>query len=241
MEAGLGLSINIAVAKTNKYASRDSGDTVELAERPGGGMSVVIVDGQGSGVGAKTLSMQLTSKAVSLLKEGVRDGAVARAVHDSLFAFRRGQVSAAIDILSVDLKTRSVLVTRNSETAMTLQLHGEWKTLPPTSGPIGLYHFTRPSVTQLQAEAGLVVILTSDGVPGAGERGGSGGFDIAAFAANTDSFELRADEFADRVLREAIDRDQGRPRDDLSVVVLSLTDQVEAPLIRRMSVFVPLP
>jgi serine phosphatase RsbU (regulator of sigma subunit) len=241
VEAGLGLSINIAVAKTNKYASRDSGDTVELAERPGGGMSVVMVDGQGSGIGAKTLSMQLTSKAVALLKEGVRDGAVARAVHDSLFAFRRGQVSAALDILSVDLKTRSVLVTRNSDTPMTMHLHGEWKTLPPTSGPIGLYHFTRPSVTQLNAEAGLVVILTSDGVPGAGERGGNGKFDIAEFAAESYGFDLGPDELANRVLREAIDREQGRPRDDLSVVVLSLAGQVEAPLIRRMSVFVPLP
>src|SRR3954451_11112846 len=112
MRARLDFSIDIATAKTNKYASRDSGDTVELAERPGGGLSVVIVDGQGSGLAAKTLSMQLTSKAVSLLKEGVRDGAAARAVHDSLFAFRHGQVSAALDILSVDLKTRSVLVTR---------------------------------------------------------------------------------------------------------------------------------
>jgi serine phosphatase RsbU (regulator of sigma subunit) len=241
MEDGLSLSINIAVAKTNKYASRDSGDTVELAERPGGGMSVVIVDGQGSGIGAKTLSMQLTSKAVSLLKEGVRDGAVARAVHDSLFAFRRGQVSAALDILSVDLKTRSVLITRNSETPMTMCLQGEWKTVPPTSGPIGLYHFTRPSVNQLQAEAGLTVILTSDGVPGAGERGGNGKFEIAEFAPKSDGCDLAADELADRVLREAIDRDQGRPRDDLSVVVLSLTGHVVEPLIRRMSVFVPLP
>jgi serine phosphatase RsbU (regulator of sigma subunit) len=237
----MGLSINIAVAKTNKYASRDSGDTVELAERPSGGMSVVIVDGQGSGIGAKTLSMQLTSKAVSLLKEGVRDGAVARAVHDSLFAFRRGQVSAALDILSVDLKTRSVLVTRNSDTPMTMHLHGEWKTMSATSGPIGLYHFTRPSVTQLQADAGLVVILTSDGVPGAGERGGNGKFDIAEFAAKADCSDLGADELADRVLREAIDRDQGRPRDDLTVAVLSLAGKFEAPLIRRMSVFVPLP
>jgi serine phosphatase RsbU (regulator of sigma subunit) len=241
MEDGLSLSINIAVAKTNKYASRESGDTVEFAERPGGGMSVVIVDGQGSGIGAKALSMQLTSKAVSLLKEGVRDGAVARAVHDSLFAFRRGQVSADLDILSVDLKTRSVLVTRNSDTPMTIHLHGEWKTVPPTSGPIGLYHFTRPSVTQLQAEAGLIVILTSDGVPGAGELGGKGIFEISQFVSKSDGCDLAADELADRVLREAIDRDNGRPRDDLSVVVLILTGHVVEPLIRRMTVFVPLP
>ena len=40
------LSIEIAVAKTYKYASRDSGDTAETVERLTGGMSMVLVDGQ---------------------------------------------------------------------------------------------------------------------------------------------------------------------------------------------------
>lgn len=237
----MGLSIEIGAAKTNKYASRDSGDTVELAERPGGGLSVVIVDGQGSGLAAKTLSMQLTSKAVSLLKEGVRDGAAARAVHDSLFAFRHGQVSAALDILSVDLKTRSVLVTRNAETPMTLCVQGVWKAAPPTSSPIGLYHFTRPSVTQLQAEAGLIVILATDGVSASGCRSGSESFNVTTFAAETFDHGQTAQEIAGRLLNEAIARDLGRPRDDQTVTVLRLADHNEQPLIRQLSVFVPLP
>ncbi len=233
-------SIDIAVAKTNKYASRDSGDTVEVAERPSGGMSVVIVDGQGSGQAAKTLSMQVSSKAVALLKEGVRDGAVARAVHDSLFAFRHGQVSAALDILSVDLKTKSVLVTRNSETSMSLYSQGEWKSALPMSGPIGLYHFTRPSITQLQAEIGLIVILTTDGIGVSGERSGLGRFDTTAFAEHSIDLVMSAAQIAEKLLHEAIARDQGRPRDDQTVAVLRLVGREDEPLVRRMSVFVPL-
>ena len=53
--------IQIAVAKTNKYASSESGDTVELVERPTGGFSVVLVDGQGSGQPAKTLSLLVSA------------------------------------------------------------------------------------------------------------------------------------------------------------------------------------
>ena len=73
------LVIDIAVAKTNKYASRESGDTVEIVERPGGGLSVIMADGQGSGRAAKTLSLLVTAKVAALLKEGVRDSASARA------------------------------------------------------------------------------------------------------------------------------------------------------------------
>src|SRR5918997_1197746 len=50
------LGVDIGIAKVAKYAVRDSGDTVEVVERPGGGISVVLVDGQGSGAAAKALS-----------------------------------------------------------------------------------------------------------------------------------------------------------------------------------------
>jgi serine phosphatase RsbU (regulator of sigma subunit) len=235
------LAIQIAVSKTNKYASRDSGDTVEIAERPGGGLSAVVVDGQGSGAAAKSLSMLLTSKAISLLKDGVRDGAVARAVHDSLFAFRNGKVSAALDILSVDLKTGSVVVTRNAETPMTLCVHGEWQSSPATSGPIGLYHFTRPSVAHLTPEVGLVVILVTDGVPRAGERTGRDCFDIAEFARVATEGIQSAEDIANLVLKEAVKRDRGRPQDDQTVTVLKLAEHSDDPLVRRLSVYAPLP
>ena len=37
------MEIQIAVAKINKYAVSESGDTLEVVERPGGGLSVVLV------------------------------------------------------------------------------------------------------------------------------------------------------------------------------------------------------
>lgn len=43
------MEIQIAVAKTTKYGSQESGDTLEVVERPNGGLSVVLCDGQASG------------------------------------------------------------------------------------------------------------------------------------------------------------------------------------------------
>jgi serine phosphatase RsbU (regulator of sigma subunit) len=237
----MALAIDIAIAKTNKYASRDSGDTAEVVERPGGGLSVVIVDGQGSGSAAKTLSMMLSSKAVSLLKEGVRDGAVARAVHDSLFAFRHGQVSASLDIVSVDLRTKTVVATRNAQTPVIVLRDGSVESLPATSGPIGLYHFTRPTVSQFPAEARLGLVLFTDGVGTAGDRFGSTPFDVGAYLAETAAGSLDADDLADRILIEAIRRDKSRPADDLTVVAVVLREHAEEPLIRRQTVRMPLP
>ena len=42
------MEVQIAVAKVNKYATSESGDTLEVIERPNGGLSVVLADGQTS-------------------------------------------------------------------------------------------------------------------------------------------------------------------------------------------------
>ncbi|MCK7481708.1 MAG: hypothetical protein M0C28_34470 [Candidatus Moduliflexus flocculans] len=49
------MEVQIAVAKVNKYATSESGDTLEVVERPNGGLSVVLADGQTSGRGAKAV------------------------------------------------------------------------------------------------------------------------------------------------------------------------------------------
>ena len=233
--------IQIAVAKTNKYASSESGDTVELVERPTGGLSVVLVDGQGSGQGAKTLSLLVSSKAVALLKEGARDGAVARVVHDHLHAFRHGRVSATLEILSVDLVSKTVVSTRNSHTPLLLWREGCYELRPSDSSAIGIRRHTKPTVDQFSAEPGLRVAVFSDGLIGAGERYNRP-FDPLAFANDhLRDADVTAQHLADALLAEALTSDQGRANDDMTVVALTLGPRREYPLIRRMSVVLPLP
>jgi serine phosphatase RsbU (regulator of sigma subunit) len=235
------LSIEIGVAKTHKYASRDSGDTVETVERPTGGVSVVMVDGQGSGQAAKSLSMMVSSKAVTLLKEGVRDGGVARGTHDFLHAFRHGKVSATLDIVSVDLASWTVVVTRNS--AVAYYVVGDangYRASESVSGPIGLYRHTRPAVDQFPCERGLSVIVFSDGIAGAGARKGKP-LDPVLHANTCPTSLGTVQELADGLLQAAIDADDGRPSDDMTVVALSLIASETRQPIRRQYVSLPLP
>ena len=238
---GPALEIDLGIAKTEKAASRDSGDTVELVERPSGGFSVVMIDGQGSGRAAKTLSLLLSSKAVTLLKEGVRDGVVARATHDFLFAFRHGQVSATFDVLSIDLKTRTVVVTRNAEAPMLVGDQGRFRLEPTGSGPIGRYRWTKPAIAELPMTTGLQVILCTDGVPHSGRRQGRPPFDLIQLACSRFEPAHPAQALAEIVLEEAVCRDGGRPGDDMAVVALSLRARPDGIVVRRMQAQVPLP
>lgn len=228
------ITVNVGLAKTEKYASRESGDTVELVERPAGGFTIVMIDGQGSGRAAKTLSLLLSSKAVALVKEGVRDGVVARATHDYLFAFRHGQVSATLDLLSIDLKTRSIVITRNAESPMIIARSGEPAILPAGSGPIGRYQWTKPAVTEVPIAAGLEIVIFTDGIPHSGRRRQLPPFDYDAWGSDCLGKGATAQEIADALLEHAMLRDDRKPNDDMAVVALTLREGETGIPVRRM-------
>ncbi len=231
------LRADLATAKTSHYAARESGDTVELVERPDGGFTLVLVDGQGHGFPAKMLSLQLTSKAVSLIKEGVRDGAVARAVHDYLHAYRGGRVSATLDLLSLDLGTNQVLVTRNAEVPGLVRRDGAWAVLPSLSGPIGPRRHTRPTVDHFDVTCGLQIVLYTDGIARAGERFGA---PLDALAVVRESDATAAQGVVDALLAAAVVADRGKPHDDLTVIALTIGAREEMDVVRRLSANVPL-
>jgi serine phosphatase RsbU (regulator of sigma subunit) len=233
------LQADLAAAKTSHYATRESGDTVELVERPDGGFTLVLVDGQGHGFPAKMLSLQLTSKAVSLIKEGVRDGAVARAVHDYLHAYRGGRVSATLDMLSLDLGTNSLLLTRNADVPAIVRRDGAWESLPTAAGPIGIRRHARPTIDHFELALGLSVVLFTDGIAHAGERAGETLDPLAVLSALGDA-PCAAQTLVDALLVAAVDADRGRPTDDMTVIAITINARGEAVITRHLNARIPL-
>jgi len=183
MNASLDLELQVAVAKVSKYAVSESGDTVETIERPHGGLSLVVVDGQRSGKSAKAISNIVARKAVSLIADGVRDGAVARAAHDYLRTLRSGQVSATLDIVSVDLVTRTIVVSRNSHCPVIVVDSSGVRLLDEPSEPIGIHARTRPVITELPLAPDTHLVVLTDGALTAGQQWGEC-LDVPAFVAD---------------------------------------------------------
>ncbi|HMD90599.1 MAG TPA: SpoIIE family protein phosphatase [Anaerolineaceae bacterium] len=233
------MEIQIAVAKTSKYAVSESGDTLEVVERPNGGVSVVLADGQTSGRGAKAISTMVVRKVISLLAEGVRDGAAARAASDYLFTERNGKVSACLNILSADLQTGTLVITRNNPMPIFVAQGERIECLSGESTPIGTARNIRPAISEVSLESGTSVVLYTDGLAHAGERTNQVIDVCTLLEALLEEQDPRPQEIADTLLSEAIRLDQGRPNDDMSIVVLRIspTDTDE---IRRMTVRWPI-
>ena len=252
--------IRFGVAKVNKYAVKESGDTVEIVERPldtnfNGGMTAILVDGQGSGRSAKQTSNFVASHCVELVKQGVRDGTIARSANDQLFFYKSGGVSATLNLISLEFATNTLVITRNNPLPVYL---GRWEdpnkpagdeaseeivTEPGELKPVllsldeeavelGVHRLTKPVVRQFELTPGMLVVAFSDGISHAGER-----FNAAEIA--LDAGTLDAAQIADELLDMAMVADRLRAQDDMSVVVLTVAPSEVAagtPVPRRMSV-----
>jgi len=233
------MELQIAVSKVKKYATSSSGDTVEVVERPNGGISIVIADGQSSGHGAKWISTMVVRKVISLLAEGVRDGAAARAASDSLFTDRKGKVSATLNILSVDMHTQTLVITRNNPAPVLLAHGTQVSKLEEPSLPVGLYRDTRPQISQIKLELGLTAVAYTDGLVHAGSRNGKS-FDVATELSKlVQSPDQSAQGIADTLLEYSLELDQMRPVDDTSIAVLRVLEH-SYDIVRRMIVRLPL-
>lgn len=232
------MEIQIGVAKINKYAMSESGDTLEVIERPHGGLSVVLADGQRSGKSAKRISNIVVRKVISLLAEGVRDGAAARAASDYLLAERGGKVMSTLNIMSIDLVTSTLVVTRNNPAPIIVHDNDNIFLLDESSKPVGIYRNTRPCITEIKLKDKLTVIAFSDGLVHAGSRSGQK-LDLLETIRAILPQTSHPQEIADTLMNKALDLDQNRPVDDISVVALSVSKH-QGDKVRRMSVRLPI-
>jgi len=229
----------IAVAKIGKHAVSESGDTLELVERPGGGLSVVLADGQASGKPAKAIANTVTRKAISLLAEGVRDGAVARAAADYLYTYRSGKVLATLNILSLDLHTHTLVVTRNNPAPVILIQDHSIAVIDEPSAPVGARKGVRPSITEVPLQRGLAAILFTDGLVHAGDRLGKTMDPVDFVRQRMAEGPIDPQAWADTLLEEALRLEAGRPTDDISVVVAAVLPR-HGDDVRRLHVRMPL-
>ena len=211
----------MAVSKIGKYATSISGDTLELIERPNGGLSIVLADGQWSGKSAKAISNVVTRKAVSLLADGVRDGPTARAASDYLYTYRSGKVQATLNILSIDLQSQTLVITRNNPAPVILIRSDELEALDQPSSSVGTRLGIRPEITEIPLELGLVAIAFTDGLVHAGDRVGQKLDIMDCVEKLRVGGTPQPSIWADSLLEQAMTLDQDRPVDDISVVVVA--------------------
>ncbi|MBP7249701.1 MAG: serine/threonine-protein phosphatase [Selenomonas sp.] len=234
------MEIKIGMAKTAKYANEYCGDTCDLAERPHGGISAIIADGQGNGLAAHHTSSWVVTKATQLIGDGARDGAVARAVHDYLYAMKDRKVSCTLTVVSADLETETVVISRNSN-CPTIVVTPEYESVYDDDvAPIGVHRHMKPRMYEVPFSPGMLVVSYTDGIAHAGRK--QTGHD-ADFEKIMDIIRKNTAEDVDFIARSimeyALFLDKEKASDDMTVVVLGITEDSPGAKIEELKAVYP--
>ena len=235
------MEVKIGLAKTSKYATGVCGDSCDIVERPHGGISAVIADGQGNGLAAHHTSSWVVHKAVELISDGARDGAVARAVHDYLYAMKDKKVSCTLTVLSADLDTETLVVSRNSNCPVIVKTEEYETVYDEDVSPIGVNRHMKPLMYELPLTSGLLVVSYTDGIAHAGRKrtGHEADFE-KIMAIIRDNPPEDAAYIAKAIMDYALELDDEKATDDMTVVVLGVTSGSPAePKIEQIEVTYP--
>ncbi|TCS80419.1 PP2C family protein-serine/threonine phosphatase [Pectinatus cerevisiiphilus] len=236
------MEIKVAIAKTTRYAMEFCGDTCDVAERPQGGLSLILADGQGHGLAAHHTSSLVVNKAVSLIGDGTRDGAVARAVHDYLYAVKDKKVSCTLTVISADLDTQTMVISRNSNCPVLIKTDEYTCVYDENVNPIGVHRHTKPLMYEVPLEEGMIIVSYTDGIQSAGRKTNGRTADFAKIQDIVKNNEAKDAEFiADSIMEYALALDENKAGDDMTVVVMGVCGQDNTPVkIRKVNVVFPL-
>lgn len=114
------------------------------------------------------------------------------------------------------------------------------KLLDEPVGPIGTQRVTKPSITELPLQEGTLAVVYTDGLERAGARS-TPVFDIpGALREIAEQGQVAAAQIADGLLERALVLENGRPRDDISVLVLRVAERSAENDARHLTLRVPL-
>lgn len=203
------------VAMATKDGSSASGDTHSLVRIDKSKFMVALCDGMGSGRDASALSSSSLSLIESFYRAGMESDAVFHTVN-RIFTLGADDRFCAVDVATVCLNSGAVDFIKLGAPYGFIVTDGGIRLIEGSSLPLGILDELHPGVCNAVLKAGDTVVMLSDGI-------------TDAFPSSTDLLDFLASlpaknpqSLADSVLEKAIARNDGKTKDDATVVAVRL-------------------
>lgn len=232
------MEIRFAIAKVDRFASPEQGDQVEMIERPNGGVSIILAEGKLDSNRSRFVARKAVHRLLSLIFEGIHDGAASRAVLSGLKAEYHGLAELSLNLLSCDLESDTIILTKNNTIPIIITRNGHGEVLSCENYQGEMNPLT-PSIYQFQIESDLTIIMFSDGVASAGDESNHKVDWCTLLESLSEEQRPSVQELADFVLNQAIGKDYGEPHDDMTVVAIQVSP-ANSQGVRRISVVLPM-
>jgi serine phosphatase RsbU (regulator of sigma subunit) len=148
-------------------------------------------------------------------------------------------VTCTLNIVSVDLHSKTIVLTRNNPSPVFICRGEQIDSHEEDSAALGTSRNVRPVITELGIETGLTIIVFTDGISHAGKRRGTPMNVGETIRLLTEDQDPSPQQLADSLLAHAVNLDDNRPADDISVLILKVSPRTGDD-VRRLTVRVPI-
>ena len=213
--------LQVGMASAKKEEAIISGDMMSNVKLEDGKYMISISDGMGSGAIARKNSKIAISMLENLLKSGFDNETSINLINTTLLNANKGDMYATLDVEIMDLFSGRIQFLKSGAVPTYIK-HNKFVTLiKSTSLPAGMVENTEIDTYDKDIDDGDILVMCSDGIIESNKE-----LELNELWIKYLLEEIQTDSpqrIADIILKEAIDNDYGKPKDDMSIVVAKIT------------------
>ena len=210
-------SMQIGIAKANKDGENVSGDSSIQVKLKDGKYLIALSDGMGSGSNANHYSQMAIQMLENLFVSGFDKKVSLELINSALAKNDAENTYATLDIAVLDLLQGNMEFMKLGACPTYVKTGDQVMEIQDKSAPAGMLMTLRAVTYDKDLEAGDLIVMCTDGVLDSKKEDKQWLRKIIQQIQRENPQEI-----ADMILREAIDNDLGRARDDMTVMVIRI-------------------
>ena len=213
-----------SIARSKKDGSIVSGDTTSEAKLQDGKFLLAISDGMGSGPNARKNSKIAISMLERMLMSGFDKRTSINLINSAIMTSNNEDMYATLDVAVVDLYDGKVEFMKSGACSTYIKENNTVTMISSTSLPAGVTDNVKVDTFERELKDGSIIVMCSDGAIDSCKDFANSELWIKALLEDiqTDSPER----IADIILKESLDNNVGKAKDDITVIVAKINKKI---------------
>jgi len=212
--------MQIGIAKTNKDGENVSGDSNMQISLEDGKYLLAISDGMGSGPNARKSSQIAIKMLGRLLSNGFDKEASIELINNTISANIKDETYATLDIMVLDLYSGNVEYIKNGACPTFIKNNKNVDVIKNIALPAGILNDIDLVVYDRDVEDNDIIVMCSDGIVESNSEYKNKEVWVKNLLEQMET--TNAQKIADILLKESIDNNYGKAKDDMTVIVTKI-------------------
>ena len=212
--------MQIGIAKTNKDGENVSGDSSLQISLEDGKYLLAISDGMGSGPEARKSSQIAIKMLGRLLSTGFDKETSIELINNTISSNIKDETYATLDVMVIDLYAGNIEYIKNGACPTFIKNHKNVDIIKNLTLPAGILNNIDLVVYDRDVENNDIIVMCSDGIIESNQEYKNKELWVKNLLEQIET--ENAQKIADIILREAIDNNYGKAKDDMTILVTKI-------------------